>query len=378
MSKDGGAAAIIIALVVSAFLVAMSALTIDVGSLFAQRRELQNGADAGALAVARSCVSATCDPTKAQTYSTANDTSGASQLDSSFGAAVCGTFPGLPSCTTPSLPAASQVYDCSEPPPGSAQYAQVRTESAAGSKLTPGFFARALLGNSSYAGTTVHACARATVRAATGGAGLALTISACEWNAMTSNGTTFAPPPPYPPNPPAADEVNLQLHDGNATSSTYPCPTGYGAGADLPGGFGWLDDTSGTCQTTIDTNNTYGASTGVSISADCKTALDNAITNRTVLYIPVYSAVLGGSGTNGTYSLAGFAAFVPTGYNLPGAGSPSKRASWLTGQYCYVALGGNANTKCLSGFFTQGLVPDGSFAGSGGSLPGGDVLTLIR
>src|SRR5437660_1798438 len=115
----------------------MSALTIDVGALFTQRRELQNGADAGALAVAKSCVTGSCVTTKASTYSTANDHDGTSQLDASAGASVCGTFAGLPSCTGLSLPAASQVYDCAEPLPSGISYVQVRTESAPTSTLTP-------------------------------------------------------------------------------------------------------------------------------------------------------------------------------------------------------------------------------------------------
>jgi hypothetical protein len=379
LSRDDGATAIIIAIFMSTFLIGMSALTIDVGSLFTQRRELQNGADAGALAVAKSCMDGTCDTTKATTYSTANDHDGTSQLDASAGAGVCGTFAGLPSCTDISLPALSQVYDCAEPLPSSSiNYVQVRTESAPTSTLTPGFLARALLGNSGYSGTTVHACARAAVLPATGGGGLAATISLCEWQAMTDNGNNFAPAPPYPPNPTTSVEVNLQLHDGQSSATNYPCPTGYGAGADLPGGFGWLDDPTSTCTTTVDTSGTYGASTGVAISGPCKTLLDAAITAHGVLYIPVYDHVLSGNGQNGAYQLSGFAAFVPTGYNLPGSGTPPKRQLWLTSQFCYTPLNLTPQDKCLSGFFTQGLVPAATFDGSGGSLPGADVLSLIQ
>lgn len=379
--SDSGAAAIIVAIVVGCFLIGMSALAIDVGSFYVERRQLQNGADAGALAVAASCVKSTCDTSKAQSYANANAKDGTSNLDGSVGPAVCGTFAGLPTCSTPTLPAASQVYDCAEPPPASGiQYVQVRTSTRqqGGSTVIPPFLARALPGNSSYAGTTVHACARAAVAPASGGFGFAATISECEWQAMTQNGQIFAPPPPYPPNPASSAEVNLELHDGQASSSNYPCPTGYGAGADLPGGFGWLDDPSGTCTADIDTSNDYGASPGVGISAACKALLTSAITNHTILYMPVYDSVVGGSGQNGTYSLAGFAAFVPTGFNLPGSGNPSKLNSWLTGNACYTVLGGTSQLKCLSGFFTQGLIPAGQIGGSGGNLPGVSVLQLIR
>ena len=60
-----------------------------------------------------------------------------------------------------------------------------------------------------------------------------ITMSICEWNATTSNGTRYAPPPPYPPNPAASleDTVNLQNSSGTG------CNRGP-ADQFAPGGFG--------------------------------------------------------------------------------------------------------------------------------------------
>ena len=71
------------------------------------------------------------------------------------------------------------------------------------------------------------------------------------------------------------------------------------------------------------------------------------------------NATVTGTGTNGVYTLKGFAAFVVTGYSLPGFNA----ASWLTGiTPC------SGSDKCLSGFFTHGLIPSGATIGGTADL----------
>src|SRR5215212_7544754 len=69
-------------------------------------------------------------------------------------------------------------------------------------------------------------------------AGLAVTMSACEWAAATAGG--YAPAGPYPPNPSASFERVIKLH---TTAGVPGCKAGP-SGADAPGGFGWLDHNS--------------------------------------------------------------------------------------------------------------------------------------
>jgi hypothetical protein len=206
----------------------------------------------------------------------------------------------------------------------------------------------------------VLACARAAWGSPASATTIAMTISFCEWTAMTAGGTGYAAPPPYPPNtvPPASMERFLQLHGAGTGCAGGP------SGWDLPGGFGWLDDTTGSCAATVDINNVYHDNSGVSASTACKTALQTARTNRTVVYLPVYDGA-GGSGHNGYYHLKGFAAFVVTGYYLPGFDVPS----WLTGtSYC------KGSAKCVYGYFTSGLIPS---AGTiGGPDLGASVVSL--
>src|ERR1039457_1222087 len=60
---ERGAVGVLVAMMLGAgVLTGMGALVIDVGQLYQERAELQNGADAAALAVAESCATGTCTP----------------------------------------------------------------------------------------------------------------------------------------------------------------------------------------------------------------------------------------------------------------------------------------------------------------------------
>lgn len=348
---DRGAVAVIVAVLLATVLLGMCAMVIDVGQVYQNRAELQNGADAAALAVAKSCATATCDTSQAGTYADSNAsalTSHEAQVD-----AICGTST-LGACLAPD----GKITDCPAPPASVAGYVDVHTstDSPAGPFLAP-VFAQLLLGNSTYDGTTVHACAQAAWGGPAALSTVAVTFSACEWDLATQNGQQFAEPPPYPPhNLPAAsyDQV-LKLH---TTSSNTSCPT-EPAGADAPGNFGWTDDPNGNCTITI-SNGSYGGDTGNGVSKACKAALAADQANKTLVYVPIYVSV-GGTGTNSVYVLQGFAAFVITGYSLPGAFA----SDWLN-----PANNCSGSDKCINGYFTQALIPESA-------LPTGKNLGAI-
>ena len=75
---DEGGAILILVVLLTVTLVAMAALVVDVGALLDERRQLQNGADAGALAVAHSCGLGACDVALAQGLADANSRDDAS------------------------------------------------------------------------------------------------------------------------------------------------------------------------------------------------------------------------------------------------------------------------------------------------------------
>jgi Flp pilus assembly protein TadG len=354
LRDDRGAVGVLVAvLLTGGVLLGMGAVAVDVGQLYAERAQLQNGADAGAIAVAKTCAKGSCTPGVAPAYANANANDNAAAVDLICGSGSLGACPA----------SNGALYNCPAPPPGATNFVDVHTSTltSGGSTLLPPSFARALLGNSSYNGSTVFACAQASWGPPQAAGGIAMTFSACEWDAATNNGTLFAPPPPYPPNPlpdPSFDRV-LKLH---STSTGGGCST-EPAGADGPGLFGWTDDPNSNCSTPI-INGTFGGSTGSSISQVCKQMLSADYQNRTLIFMPVYVAVVN-PGTNAVYSLKGFAAFVITGYHLPGFSA----SDWLN-----PANDCRGSDTCINGYFTQGLVPTPGTIG--GPNLGAEVIQL--
>jgi Flp pilus assembly protein TadG len=344
--RDRGAVSALVAVLLGGgVLLGMGAVVVDAGQIYAERAQIQNGADAAALAVAQGCAvsAAKCDVSTG-TGATAATYAGRNANDGTTGVTlVCGStgYAGVAACPG----STGRLIDCPAAPATGTRYVDIHTATltSGGSTLLPPVFARALAGNAGFDGTNVKACARASWGSPRGAATAAFTMSYCEWTAATSGGTSYAAPPPYPPNPvpPASADRTIQLHGTGSACAGSP------SGWDLPGGFGWLADTTGSCGITVDATLTYADNTGASAGNTCKTLLQTARTNRTQLFVPVYDGYQG-NGNNGTYHLKGFAAFVVTGYNLPGLSS----ASWLTGTaYC------KGSAKCVYGYFTRALLP---------------------
>jgi Flp pilus assembly protein TadG len=347
----GAAAALVAVLLSSGVLLGMAALSVDVGQLYAERRQVQNGADAASLAVAVGCAASTTCTTATGGIAGLNANDGATNVVS-----VCGAGrAALPTCTGPSGAALTQ---CPPAPAGVEGWVRVTTTTATagGGTLLPPVFARALAGNAGYSGTSVGACAQAAWGGEGSGKALPLTISLCEWSAATANGATFAPPPPYPPYP--SGEVALKLH---ATNDPTGCPSSAPSGSNLPGGFGWLD--SSNCQTTTTAGGFASSDPGVSASS-CADALAALV--GTLLYLPVFDQA-SGTGSGGQYHIQGFAAFYLDGYVLPGA-HPNTVNPHGGVTKC------KGSDKCIYGWFTQGLVPTGGSIG--GPSMGAKVVAL--
>ncbi len=367
---DDGAIAVLFAIVVLA-LAGMGALMVDVGALYSEGRQLQNGAENAALDVARTCVLSTtgCDPAAAtaMTNANANDSTSDPYL-------ICGTGPALSAC--PSAPQRPR-FDC-RPPSGSAPYAEVRTSTRRpdGSQVLPGWLIH--LVDKEYTGTTVQACARASYGAPSGlQSQTPLVISYCDWKALT-NATGLSTPPPYPPFPPhngwfdpatnpSSDHVRVWSKEQDADKAgTCTGP----AGSALPGGFGWvdtskdLDGTASGCTATTDTSGNVSSNTGASGETDCLQPYLGKL-----IYVPVYDTATG-SGTNGTYHVMGYAAFYLTGYSFPGSSGKgaSGFAAPLTKRPCQPNEG-----NCISGFFTAAIAP------AGGTIGGPSMgVTIVR
>jgi hypothetical protein len=332
---DRGAVGVLVgSLFATGVLLGMAALTVDVGMIYQERAELQNGADAGSIAVAKTCVptpsnpSPLCDPGTAANYADLNSKDGVSAVT-----LVCGQGPGLSSCPAPSGP---PLVQCPSAPPAGTNYVDVRTatKTTGGSPLLPPVFSRALAGNAGYQGDTVLACARAMWGpAGTSANSLAMTLSLCAWTEATG-GT----PPTF--------GIDRRIFVRDAPNA----PTCDGLSA--PGEFGWLNDVGG-CTADIDiSESASGSDPGKNLSAACQAALKSYVANKTPIYIPIFDTTTG-TGNGASYHLVGLAAFILTGYaNM----NPLKDdiPSPFTIADC---PNGKTTPSCIFGHFTQALVP---------------------
>lgn len=336
MTGDTGATAVLVALL-AVVLFGFAALVVDVGALYSERRQLQNGADAAALAVAQSCAGGDCGTfvTDADGFADDNAQDDAARIAPGE---VCGTTTvGLPACVDPPASLVGSGY----------VRVTTRTEEASGGTLVPPFLAQLILPG--YAGTEVTASAVAAWGAASGvDAELAITFSQCEYDKLTKvDGMTVYAEAPYAP----AMERIVYFHDTTEASS---CPAGP-SGADLPGGFGWLD-TDSNCEATI-TGGWVADDPGASASKDCKAAME-ALLGQTLL-IPIFDDTNGLTGSNGQYHIISYVGFVLTGWRFPGTSQPS---TYLPGIPC------KSSQTCISGFFVKAV------AGSAGPISSGPDL----
>jgi Flp pilus assembly protein TadG len=370
---DRGAVAVLVAVLLGGgVLLGMGALVIDVGRLYQNRAELQNGADASALAVARNCAlsTSTCTLSNATNTAVSYADANASQLTGHSAGVyrICVSVPsspGNPGFTFGTCPPLSTtaMTNCPSNPAGK-NYVDVKTYTQVGSShVLPTFFVPG--------GRTVYACAQAEWGGPSTANTVGFTISACSWYAYTNDGGSFAQPPPYPPDtPPTYQQDHILFMHGKQGSNTNGCPPYQPSGQDGPGNFSWVG--SGNPCTVFISGGTYNGNTGASASGDCQTKLQSAYNNKTVLYVPVYSSITGQGGNNVSYTLLGFAAFVVTGYDIGGS---FRAADWLN-----PANNNCGNPKqsksdfCINGYFTQSLIS--SVGGVGGQNLGATAISL--
>lgn len=371
MTGDDGVVAVLVALIVTALL-GLGALVVDVGSWYAEGRQLQNGAQAAAVAVVQTCVrESACDASTsgagtATTYARLNATDNRAHV-----LTVCGTGPGLAACPSVARPdeklGLESLYGCKPLPaaltgPASAPYVEVHTatHTAGGDSQMPPLLIRAALPDDT--GTVVRACARASYGApASIDSKLPLTVSACEYQVFTGavlpgppDPALLAPPGPYSATGPwpAGFEKVLYFHD---TTGSSPCTTSASGMDEVSGGFGWLESTS--CNATSDTTGLYLLDPGSSAPGDCAAAALKSMVGQ-VIAIPIFVGDNGLTGANAGYYMGEFASFVLTGFSLGGQYKHNPPCS--------------GSQRCISGFFTKPSGTTGIIAGP----PTGSVAVI--
>lgn len=274
--EERGAATVLVAILL-VVLLGFAALAVDVGAMYAEKAQLQNGADSAALAVANQCAKGTCGDATATGNLFANNNAN----DGKSSAAV--TFPG------------------------SATVRVVTTARAAGASTDgfPLFFARLMGFNSASIGATAEAKWGAPSEATT----LPWTVSECIFKSYLSPSqlSEFNATKTFTGNP--IPTHILLRYDSNATA--YPGCSGYN-----PGGFGWLALDTG-CSANINLANfEVGSDPGNNLPNVCS-SMPSTIKNEPVM-IPVYSSAVA-NGSNTKYTLVGFLAFQVTGYKFSGS-----------------------------------------------------------
>jgi Flp pilus assembly protein TadG len=274
--SERGAAGVLVA-VMMLVLIGAGALAVDVGQIFAERAQLQNGADASAIAVAQACHKAGCNQAEAEAIASAlangNSNDGQSNV--------------------------SEV-DLSVP-----NQVTVRTTTQNGSSsVLNKLFASAL----NAPGATVGAHATASIEVPGSGAGFPLAFSECQYDLTDAVETG------------ALQQIRYKPGMAGCTSTS---------GHAIPGGFGWLSQNGGECKATTDTedNAVYdpGADYPNKPGQNCDSVLQGWINSiqagDDVLGVfPVFDNA-GKDKGNGWFNIRGYATFQMVGWKFGGGSS---------------------------------------------------------
>ncbi|GAB2766370.1 hypothetical protein GCM10027039_29280 [Terrabacter koreensis] len=374
-------ATIVTVLLASGVIMGMLAISVDVGAIMSERRQLQNGADATSMALARSCAKSLAEcASDSNAVTSLKPLANANAKDSrTTVASVCGhNVAALTPCGVGNI---SDLGNC---PPSTlaagVTYVETRTvtETASGASSLTTPFARALTGNP--AGTTVRACARAAWGpAGNTGATLPLTMGYCQWANATKDaagvpGKRYAPSPPYSTAPfDKNTDVPSEISAGNypvailahdsAENTTNVCGVNAN-GQDYPGGFGWTAANE-PCDASFNSTGTVGGDTG-SLPSNCKDNADLARYVGTEVALPIAISA-SGTGSSSVFELEGIATFFLAGFVKVAAAQPDqsyakyKEPSGLCTGKC------NGSVTYIWGWFTTGILPAGTVIGSGPS-----------
>ena len=351
--RDRGAAAIIVALVCSFVLLGIGAVVVNVGAWYAERAQLQNGADGSALAVAQSCARGACDVSiAASKYAPENNNGELSNQNSIASGFPCGfapnAAPGLPTCDH----SLEDGTTCPKYPGANNPYVTVHTQT---SKKMPSILGAFVGDNKSR---NVLACAQVRWGAAGFNGGIAITISKCEWAADTNNGNpaSYAPAPPYPPYPSLVTYPEKKIELANIGSSNKA-----GCTDALPGGFGEVNPNGGDpCSASFSSSGWYDQSTGNGNSDQwvhtCQPVFDADRTGQVIVQIPVYDGVQS-QGNNGQFHLTNLAGFVITGYYFKTGGGGTVASYIPNSPYGTTQkIKAACTNTCIVGYYVQAQV----------------------
>ncbi|WP_354169371.1 TadE/TadG family type IV pilus assembly protein [Arthrobacter sp. UYEF36] len=275
--RERGGIAVIVALLM-VVLLGFAAIAVDVGMLYSERAQLQNGSDSAALMVAQKCAKNAADENCSTAAPLAADLANGNALDGKSGVK-------------------SISLD------KSARTVTVTTgakETGSAPNTVSLFFARAL------GITSAEVNASSSVRWGSpteGTTPFPLAFSICQVSGMVGGATQL-----------------LQNHSANANTD---CPLGP-AGKTVQGGFGWIVQSTGQCGGFVNLAvNQSGSDTGNDGPSNCDAILNKwagelAAGRAVTVLLPVYEDVTG-TGSGASYDLLAFASFSVQGWAFSGA-----------------------------------------------------------
>jgi hypothetical protein len=276
--ERGGISVIVALLMV--VLLGFAAIAVDVGMLYSEKAQLQNGADAAALLVAQKCARSEADPNCSAISPLAASVVNGNALD------------GQTNVKSIALNVPDRTVRVTA---GAKQNGEAPNEVSL-------FFANAL----GFSSTEVNANASVQWGSPVKGPALfPITVSICQVRDST-------------------DVIQLlQLHGKNANTDCLYGPSG----AAVEGGFGGLHQDSGECGALVDiAGSTAGGDTGNNPPPHCEATLNSWAADMdagkdVILLLPIFNSVTG-TGAGAVYGLMTFAAFKVVGWKLGNTGLP--------------------------------------------------------
>lgn len=261
------------------FLLGMTALAVDVGMMYSEHAQLQNGADSSALAIAQACAASPPAAACSTPLSSAVVYANGNALDEHSNVVTSTVSAGTVNVTT-------------------------QSRDDAGNNHLSLVFARAL----GIETTVINASAQATFGGFKAANVFPLSFSKCETDPAFTKGLQFFP------------------EHGNAIADMdgYDCVTPSSSGLEVPGGFGWLDHPAGSCNASVSILNPWvGTNTGHNYDSDCADLLNqwgatlSKPGGKVDILIPIFDDVRG-VGANAEFHIEAFAQISLRGWNFGG------------------------------------------------------------
>ncbi|KAE8765551.1 TadE/TadG family type IV pilus assembly protein [Georgenia thermotolerans] len=352
LKRERGAVAVVMA-ILAVPLIAAAALGVDIAAMAAERQQLQNGADAGALAIAQLCA-------KASAAAPGDCTAGGTTPNRAVGADKIAQNYALTNSNDQEVLAG--VVRLPAPLTLSPTTGEVTVENTG---VREHWLAPVIGVDASNIRTT----STAVWGAINHGTSLPLTISLCEITKLIAAGDpTFkfnTATGNYESNAPSGNKLAIRLPHPSSPNECIP----NGSPQYVPGGFAWITDGLNQCSAATKIGDWIHSDPGASVYQPCDAPyLKGLVDSGKVLTIPIFDKAQG-TGSNATYRIYGYVGFKLTGFAFNGnAEFQYKNTGFCTG---------SGNDQCIVGIFSNVLVPDGTLTPGAPAL-GGKTIRLIK